>query len=75
MRMRWNEGLPRSSRGLTALVEGGREMGVKSPLIQRALAGITVILVLAALSMIWPVIMTLFLGHSRYSNCAAPNRP
>ena len=37
-------------------------MRVKSPLVQQTLAGITVILVLAGLSMIWPIIMTLFLG-------------
>lgn len=37
-------------------------MRVKSPFVQQAWAGITVILVLGALSMIWPVIMTLFVG-------------
>ena len=37
-------------------------MRVKSPLVQQALAGISVILVLAVLSMIWPVIMALFVG-------------
>lgn len=37
-------------------------MGVRNPLVQHALAGITCILVLGALSMIWPVIITLFLG-------------
>ncbi|MBX3303797.1 MAG: hypothetical protein KF693_16410 [Nitrospira sp.] len=37
-------------------------MRVKNPLVQQALAGITVILVLGALSMIWPVIITLFIG-------------
>lgn len=37
-------------------------MRFRSPLVQQALGGITVILVLGALSMIWPVIITLFLG-------------
>ncbi len=37
-------------------------ISVKSPLMQQMLAGITLILVLGALSMIWPVIITLFLG-------------
>ncbi|MDK2744090.1 MAG: hypothetical protein H8K03_05240 [Nitrospira sp.] len=37
-------------------------MRVKSALVQQALAGGTVILVLGALSMIWPVIITLFVG-------------
>jgi hypothetical protein len=37
-------------------------MGVRNPLVQHAWEGITCILVLGALSMIWPVIMTLFLG-------------
>lgn len=37
-------------------------MKVKSPFVHRTLAGITIILVLAALSMTWPVIMTLFVG-------------
>jgi len=37
-------------------------MRVKSALAQQALAGITVMFVLGALSMIWPVIITLFVG-------------
>lgn len=35
---------------------------VKSPLVQQTLAGITLVLVIGALSMIWPGIMALFLG-------------
>jgi hypothetical protein len=38
------------------------ELISKSPLVQQALAGITVIFMLGALSMIWPVIMTFFIG-------------
>ncbi len=37
-------------------------MRAKSPLVQQTLAGITLILVLGALAMIWPVMITLFLG-------------
>jgi len=37
-------------------------MRTKSPLVQQTLAGITLILVLGALAMIWPVMITLFLG-------------
>lgn len=49
-------------------------MRVKSPLIQQALGGITVILVLAALSLIWPVIMTLFVGiFLLLQSCSAEN--
>ena len=47
-------------------------MRVKCPLVQQALAGITVILVLAALSMTWPVIMTLFVGiFLLFQSCSA----
>ena len=35
---------------------------VKSPLVQQTLAAITFVLVVGALSMIWPIIITLFLG-------------
>ncbi len=35
---------------------------VKNPLIQQALAAITFVLALGALSMIWPAIIALFLG-------------
>ncbi|MGQ0555765.1 MAG: hypothetical protein ACT4PN_07465 [Nitrospiraceae bacterium] len=35
---------------------------VKNPLIQQMLAAITLVLVLGALSMIWPAIIALFLG-------------
>ena len=35
---------------------------VKSPLVQQTLAGITLVLVIGALSMIWPGIIALFLG-------------
>jgi hypothetical protein len=37
-------------------------MRVKRPLVQQLLAGITLFLVLGALSTIWPAIMTLLLG-------------
>ncbi|UVT17213.1 MAG: hypothetical protein H8K04_06605 [Nitrospira sp.] len=37
-------------------------MRAKSPLVQQTLAGITLILVLGALAMVWPVMITLFLG-------------
>ena len=35
---------------------------IKSQFVQQALAAITLVLVLGALSMIWPVIIALFLG-------------
>lgn len=35
---------------------------VKSPFVQQTLAAITLILILGALSMIWPAIMALLLG-------------
>lgn len=35
---------------------------VQSPLVQQTLAAITLVLVLGALSMIWPAIIALFLG-------------
>ncbi|OQW32633.1 MAG: hypothetical protein A4E19_04520 [Nitrospira sp. SG-bin1] len=35
---------------------------VKSPFVQQTLAGITLVLVLGTLSIIWPGIMALFLG-------------
>ncbi len=37
-------------------------MRVQSPLVQQLLAGITLLLVLGALAMIWPVIITLLFG-------------
>ncbi|MDK2742406.1 MAG: hypothetical protein H8K03_07110 [Nitrospira sp.] len=37
-------------------------MRAKSPLAQQTLAGITLFLVFGVLAMIWPVMITLFLG-------------